>query len=109
VPQAPSSDPISPRPRHPPPPKYSIHPSSTLLRNDEIDLNLDIARVLEKINVLVPLTKMIKIPSIINKVEKFFKVKGEPEDPHVLIQENHYRPYYDHPPFYIALELNNKW
>jgi hypothetical protein len=104
VPQAPPSDPRFPRPRPPPPPKDSVPPSSTLPRNDDIDLNVDINSILEKINVHVPLTEMIKIPSIRNKVEKLFRVQGEPGDPPVLIQANHCRPHYDeHPPFYITL------
>jgi hypothetical protein len=108
APQAPPSDPRFPPTMPPPPPKDSFPLSSTLPKNDEIDLNVDI--VLENINVHVSLIEMINIPLIRNKVEKLFRVQGEPRDPYVLIQANNCIPHYDeHPCFYITLRLNNKW
>jgi hypothetical protein len=78
-------------------------------KTNDIDLNIDINNVLEKINVLVPLTEIIKIPSMKIKVEKLFKVQGEPVDPPIMLQANHFRPQYDeHPPFFISLQMNNK-
>jgi hypothetical protein len=44
-----------------------------------------------------------------NKVEKFFKVQGEPVDPPIMLQANHFRLQYDeHPPFFMSLQVNNK-
>jgi hypothetical protein len=44
-----------------------------------------------------------------SKVEKLFRVQGEPVDPPIMLQANHFRPHYDeHPPFYISLQMNNK-
>jgi hypothetical protein len=86
-----------------------VPPSSTLPKTNDIDLNIDINGILEKINVHVPLTEIIKIPSMRSKVEKFFRVQGKPVDPPVMLQANHFRPHYDeHPPFYISLQMNNK-
>jgi hypothetical protein len=109
APQAPPSDPRFPQPRPPPPPTNNPPPSSTLPKTSDIDLNIDINGVLEKINVHVPLTEIIKIPSMRSKVEKFFRVQGEPVDPPIMLQANHFRPQYDeHPPFFISLQMNNK-
>jgi hypothetical protein len=93
----------------PPPPTRNSPPSSTLPKTNDIDLNIDIDSVLEKINVHVPLKEIIKIPSMKSRVEKFFKVQGEPVDPPIMLQANHFRPQYDeHPPFFISLQVNNK-
>jgi hypothetical protein len=110
VPQAPPSDPRFPRPRPPPPSKDSFLPQPTSPRNDEIDLNIDIVSILEKVNVCTSHMEMIKIPSMRNKVERFLRVQGELGDPPILIQANHCRRYCEeNPPFFISLELNNKW
>jgi hypothetical protein len=47
--------------------------------------------ILEKINISVPLTDIIKIPSMRNKIEIFLRVQGELGDPPILLQENHFR------------------
>jgi hypothetical protein len=72
-------------------------------------LNIDIDNVLEKINVHVPLKEIIKIPSMKNMVEKFFKVQREPVDPPIMLQANHFRLQYDeNPPLFMSLKVNNK-
>jgi hypothetical protein len=76
TPQAPPSDPIFPRPRPPLPSNDNIPPQPTLPRNDEIDLNIDMVGILTKVNIHVPLTEIINIPSIRNKVEIFLRVQG---------------------------------
>jgi hypothetical protein len=79
-----------------------------LPETDDIDLNIGINDVMEKINVHVPLTKIIKVPSMRSKVEKFFRLQGKHVDPHVMLQDNHFKQHYDeHPPFYISLHMNN--
>jgi hypothetical protein len=91
APQMPSNDPRFPRPRPPIPSNDKMPPKPTLPRKDEIDLNIDMAGILAKVNVLVPLTEIIKIPSMRNKVERFMQVQGEPGDPLILLQANYLR------------------
>jgi hypothetical protein len=110
APQAPPSDPIFPRPRPPIPSNDKVPPQPTFPKNDEIDLNIDMDGILEKVNIHVPLIEIIKIPSMRNKVEIFLKVQGEPRDPPILLQANHLRrTNEDYPPFFITLEVNNMW
>jgi len=55
---------------------------STSHKNDDFQLNVDVRNVLEKVNVHVPLSELIKIPSQMDKVRKFLTVEDEPEDSH---------------------------
>jgi hypothetical protein len=110
VPQAPPSDPRFPWPRPPLPSNDNIPPQPTLPRSDEIDLNIDMDGILAKVNIPIPLTKIIKIPSMRNKVERFLRVQGEPRDPPILLQANHFRrTNEEYPPFFISLVLNDMW
>jgi hypothetical protein len=78
--------------------------------SDEIDLNIDIARRLAKVNIHVPLTEITKIPSMRNKVEIFLRVQGEPKDPPILLQANHLRQTNEeYPPFFISLVVNDMY
>jgi hypothetical protein len=80
-----------------------------LPKTNDIDLNIDFESVLAKINVTVPLKEIIKIPSMRSRFERFFKVPSEPVDPPIMLQANHFRMQYDeHPPFFMALQVNNK-
>jgi len=90
TPQAPPSDPIFPWPLPPLPSNDNIPPQPTLTRNDEIDLNIDMVGILTKVNIPIPLTEIINIPSMRNKVEIFLRVQGEPVDPPILLQANHF-------------------
>jgi hypothetical protein len=109
VSQAPPSDPHLPQQGLPPPLTSNPPPSSTCSNSSDIDLNIDIDNVLEKINVPIPLKETIKIPSMKSKVEKFFMVHGEPVDPPIMLQANHFRPKYnEHPHFFMSLQVNNK-
>jgi len=74
VPQYPSSDPKLPQQGLPPPPTIKLLPTPTLPKTSDIDLNIDIDSVLEKTNVPVPMKEIISIPSMKNKIKKFFKV-----------------------------------
>lgn len=79
---------------------------STNPKNDDIQLNVDVTNVLEKINVHVPLSEWIKIPSQMDKVRKFLTPK--PEDPPNVLQTADYRrDNREHPPFFITLVVNN--
>jgi hypothetical protein len=91
VPQAPPSHPRLPQVGPPLPPTNNPPPSSTFTNTSDIDLDIDINGVLAKINVSVPIIKIIKIASMRIKVEKFFRVQGEPLDPRIMLQANHLR------------------
>jgi hypothetical protein len=68
---------LRPRPSLPPtPPPWSVSP-----KDSDIDLNIDMTNVLTKINVHVPLTVIMKIPSIGDKVGIFLNVQEESEAP----------------------------
>jgi hypothetical protein len=108
VPQASPSDPIFPRPKPCISSNDNVPPQPTLPRNDEIDLNIGMDDILEKVNIHALLIKIINIPSMRNKVERFLKVQGEPGDPPILLQRNHFRQTNEeYTPFFISLELNN--
>jgi hypothetical protein len=108
APQAPPSDPKPPQ-QGPPTPTINPPPSPTLPKMSDITLNIDIYNVLVKINVLVPLKEINKIPSMKRKVENLFKVQGEPMDPPIMLQANHFRPQYDeNPSLFISLQIKYK-
>jgi hypothetical protein len=76
--KAPETSPSDPKPphkwtRYPLPLDTNTSPQPTLPKNDDIDLNIDMTSVLEKINVHVPLTEIMKIPSLRDKVKKIPK------------------------------------
>jgi len=107
-PRALPSDPKNPQ-QGPPPQTSNFLPSSTFPKTNDIDLNIDINGVLAKINVHVPLKEIIKIPLMKSGFEKLFKVQGEPIDPPIMLQANHFIPQYDeHLLLFISLQVNNK-
>lgn len=60
-------------------------------------------------NVTIPLREIIKVPSMKNKFERFFKVQDKPIDPPIMIQADHFRVQYDDlPPFFMSMKVNNK-
>jgi hypothetical protein len=75
-------------------------PNPTFPKSNNIDLNFDLESALEKMSVTIPLKEIIKVPSMKNRFERFFKVHDEPVDPPIMLQEDHFRVQYDgHPPF----------
>jgi len=108
-PQALHSDPRFPKPRPPPLPTYNVPIISTLLRTNDIELSIDINGILTNTNMPIPLMKIINIPLMRRKVENSYKVQREPKEPHVMLQDNHFKLHYDeHLPLYISLQMNNK-
>lgn len=71
------SDPRLPRARPPLPSSDSPSPRPILLKNDDIDLNNDMASILEKVNVHVPLIEIMKIPSFEGQGKKVLKSRRE--------------------------------
>jgi hypothetical protein len=93
----------------PPPPVSRLLPNPTFLKTNDVDLNIDFDSFLAKINVIVPLKEIIKIHSMRSRFEIFYKISSEPVDPPIMSQANHFRMQYDeHPPFFMALQVNNK-
>jgi hypothetical protein len=60
-----------------PPPMSMLLPKSTP-KASNVDLNFDLEGALEKMHVTVPLKEIIKVPSMKNRFERFFKVLDEP-------------------------------
>jgi hypothetical protein len=79
-----------------------------LSKNDNIDLNIDMASVLEKVNVPIPLIEIMKIPSSRDKVKRFLSIQDDSKDPLVLLQAMHYdQSEEEHAPFFISLVVND--
>jgi hypothetical protein len=81
------TSPSNPKPPHIiyPLPLDTIAPlQPTLPKNDNIDLNIDMASVLAKVNVTIPLTKIMKTPSLRDKVKIFLSIQDDFEDPLVV-------------------------
>ena len=91
-----------------PPPMNTLLPKNPP-KIDKVDLNFDFEGALEKMHVTIPLREVIKVPSVKERFEFFFKVLDEPMDPPIMLQENHFRVQYDgHLPFFMTLLVNNK-
>jgi hypothetical protein len=85
-------------------------PQPALPKKNDIDLNIDTTNVLTKINVHVPFTEIMKIPSIRGKVKRFLNVQEESEDPPIQLQANHFEPTREkHEPFFNSLAMNGLW
>jgi hypothetical protein len=88
--------------------EVSPPPQPTLPKTDDIDLNIDMASILAKVNVPIPLTEIMKIPSLRDKVKKFLSIQDESKDPPVLLQTMHYdQSKEEHAPFFITLVVND--
>lgn len=97
------SDPKPPQIRSPLPLDTNTPPQPTWPKNDDIKLNIDMASVLEEVNVHIPLTKIMKTPSLRDKVKRFLSIQDESEDPPILLQAMHYDRSEEHVPFFISL------
>ena len=87
------------------PPPQPIFPKS-----NDLELNIDLDNILEKVNILVPLTEIMKIPSMRDKVKRFLTIQEESEDPPILLQANHFEPTIEeHVPLFISLVVNGLW
>jgi hypothetical protein len=107
--QAPSTGPKLPQQKLPPPPMSRLLPNPSLPKTNNIDLNFDLESVLAKINVTMPLKETIKIPSMKNRFERFFKVQNESVDPPIMLHVDHFMVQYDdHPPYFMSLQVNKK-
>jgi hypothetical protein len=90
--------------------KTSEVPPPKKTKADAITLDFDFEGALAKMHVNVPLKEAIKIPTIKQRFNNFFAGAPEPEDPPIMLQANHFRIHYgDNPPFFMTLQMNNKY
>jgi hypothetical protein len=90
-----------------PPPSGILLPKTS--KNKRVDLNFDFEGALSKMHVTIPLREVIKVPSVKEQFDNFFKGLDGPIDPPIMLQADHFRVQYDeHPPFFMTLIMNNK-
>jgi hypothetical protein len=91
------------------PPSMNILLPKNPPKTEILDLNFDFEEVLSKMHVTIPLREVIKVPSIKERFDNFFKGLDGPMDPPIMLQADHFRVQYDeHPPFFMTLLMNNK-
>ena len=83
-----STGPITSQPR--PPPMNILLPRNPPKTN-KVDLNFDLEFALAKMHGTIPLREVMKVPSIKERFNFFFKVSDEPMDPPIMLQEDHFR------------------
>jgi hypothetical protein len=109
APQAPLTDPKLSQQKLPPPPVSRLLPNPTLAKAYNTKLNFDLESALAKMSVTVPLKEIIKVPSMKNRFERFFKVQDEPIDPPIMLHADHFNVQYDdHLLFFMSLQINDK-
>ena len=90
----------------PPPPsvcEFLPKPTPTY----DIQLNIDVASMFRKMNMMVPVTKMCKIPSIKREVLNVLQVPIEKEYPPIFLNTMYIdRPKDKNPHFYLSLGMN---
>jgi hypothetical protein len=76
---------------------------------ERVDLNFDFEGALSKMHVTIPLIEIIKVPSVKERFDNFFKGSYGPMDLTIMLQDDHFRVQYDeHPPLFMTLIMNNK-
>jgi hypothetical protein len=91
-----------------PPPMNILLPKNPP-KTERVDLNFDFEGALSKMHVTIPLREVIKVPSVKERFDNFFKGSYGPMDPPIMLQDDHFRVQYDeHPPFFMTLLINNK-
>jgi hypothetical protein len=91
-----------------PPPMNIILPKNPP-KTEKVDLNFDFEGALAKMHVTISLREVIKVPSVKERFDNFFKGSDGPMDPPIMLQDDHFRVQYDgHTPFFMTLFINNK-
>jgi hypothetical protein len=89
-----------------PPPVHELLPNPTPIE-DEIQLNIDIVTMFGKLNMMVHVTEMCKIPSMRREILKLLQVQTEKEDPPIILNTMYLdRQRDNNPPFYLSLGMN---
>jgi hypothetical protein len=90
-----------------PPPLDILLPKTS--KTERVDLNFDFEGALSKMHVTIPLREVIKVPSVKERFDNFFRGSDGPMNPPIMLQVDHFRVQYDeHPPFFMTLLINNK-
>jgi sialic acid synthase SpsE len=92
----------------PPPPLIRELLQKPMQENKEIQLNIDVPTMVGKMNMIVRVTEMCKIPSMRREVLNLLKVLAEAEDP-LIIMKTVYLGWKNNPnpPLYLSLGMNN--
>jgi hypothetical protein len=78
-------------------------------KTERVDLKFDFEGALSKMHMTIPLREVIKVPSVKERFDNFFKGSDGPMDPPIMLQVEHFRVQYDeHQPFFMTLLMNNK-
>jgi len=107
----PSSQPNTPLPSveklAPPPPPLVCELLPKPTPTDDIHLNIDVANMFGKLNMMVPVKDMCKIPSVKMEILRILPVPTEKEDPPIILNTMYLdRPRDKNPPFYLSLGMN---
>jgi hypothetical protein len=90
-------------------PSTSNLPPPEAPKTEREDLDFDFQGALSKMHVTIPLKEFIKVPSIKERFDKFFKGSDGPMDPLIMFQDDHFRVQYgEHPPFFMTVLMKNK-
>jgi hypothetical protein len=101
-----STGPITSQPR--PPPMNILLPRNPP-KTENVDLNFDFEGALAKMHVTIPLREVVKVPSLKERFDFFFKVSYGTMNPPIMLQAYHFRVQYDgHPPLFMTLLVNKK-
>jgi hypothetical protein len=74
---------------------------------DDIQLNIDVANSFGKLNMIVLVIEMCKIPSVKREVLRILQVLDEKEDPPIILNTMYLaQPKEKNPPFYLSLGMN---
>jgi hypothetical protein len=93
-------------PPPPPPPVHDLLPQP-VPTNEDLHLNIDVPSMIGKMNMVVPMVEMCKIPSVRKEVLKTLKIQDEVGDPLVILNTMyHGNQREDNPPFYLSLGIN---
>jgi hypothetical protein len=108
---SPPSQPDTPLPsveKVAPPPPPLVHeflPNPTPA--DEIQLNIDVASMFGKLNMMVLVIEMCNIPSVKREILKVLQVPTKKEDPPIILNTMYLDRQRDmNPPFYLSLGMN---
>jgi hypothetical protein len=98
----PSTEKVVPPPL---PPVHELLPKPT--PTYEIQLNIDVATMFGKLNMMISVTEMCNIPSTRREVLKLLEVSTEKEDPPIILDTMYIDRKKDKsPPFYLSLGMN---
>jgi hypothetical protein len=71
-------------------------------------LNIDVASMFGKLNMMVPIIEMWNIPSVKREILKLLKVPTDKEYPLIILNIMYLdRQKYKNPPFYLSLDMND--